>query len=130
MKRISERLVFNANLSDSKRTASLQRDWHHHLEGDIAPHIINATTTCHHVLIGILQATQVVLIGLIQQIVGCDIQFGNLLTPYLHIGTSREREQGIAWGDGFSIIGTIDMRLLQVTVKAPTSIPMTNWGLA
>jgi len=51
---------------------NLYRD--HQLEGDVAPHVEDASATCHHVLVGILQSAQVVLISFVQQVVGCDIE--------------------------------------------------------
>ena len=53
---------------------------HHNLEGDIAPHVVNAPAACHYVLVGIFQSAQVALVGFVQQIVGGDIEFCYLLS--------------------------------------------------
>ena len=59
-----------------------------------------------------------VLVGLVQQVVGSDIQLGYLLAFHLNVGTCREREQRIAGRLGFGVVSTIDVRLTEVAVEA------------
>ena len=90
---------------------------YHNLERDIAPHVKDTSATSNHILIGIFQSAQVVLIGFVQQVISSNIQFGNLLTFHLNIGTCRKTEQSITRRFSLCVIRTIDMRLLQITVK-------------
>ena len=45
----------------------------HHFECDVAAHVVYSATTCYCVLIGVFQSAEVVLVGFVQQVVGCYI---------------------------------------------------------
>ena len=104
----------------------LQRYGHHDLEGDIAPHIVDTTTTSDYVFVGIFQTTQVVLVGFVQEVVGGDVEFCNFLALYLYICACRKTEQSIAGRWCLSIIGTVDVRLFQIAVKTSGDIEVVE----
>ena len=67
-----------------------------------------------------------VLVGTIQQVVGCDVQLGNLFLFQLNVGTCREAEQRVGRCLGFRIVGTIDVRLLQVAVEVGSDVEVVK----
>jgi hypothetical protein len=60
----------------------------------------------------------VVLIGFVKQIVGDDIELGQLLAANLDIGTSLKVQQSVAWCLSLGFIGTIDVILLEIALDA------------
>lgn len=96
----------------------LKRYGHHYLECDVTSHVIDSTTARNHIHCCIFQSAQMTLETLVKQIVGCDIQFGNLLAFYLNIGACREVEQDISRGCRLCIVGAVDVRLLQIVVES------------
>ena len=58
-----------------------------------------------------------VLVSLVQEVVGGDIEFCNFLALYLDICACRKTEQGIAGRRCLGIIGAVDVRLFQIAVE-------------
>ena len=99
-----------------------ESDGYHDLERDVTPHVVDAATTGNHVLVGIFQPAQVVLVGLVQQVVGGDVELSYLLAFHLYVRSCRKAEQAVAGRLGLCVIGTVDMRLLQVAIKSGSDV--------
>ena len=110
----------------SLRYPLLQLNGDDELESYVAPHIVDTTATRDGILVGILQTTEVVLVSLIQQVVGSNVQFGNLLTTNHHVGTCREREQGIGRRLRLCIVSTVDMALTKIVVETCSNIEIVE----
>ena len=103
---------------------NLYRDYQ--LERDVAPHVEDASAACHHVLVGIFQSAQVVLVGFVQQVVGCDIEFGYLPAFHEDVRASRERQQRIARCLRLRVVCAVDMRLFQIAVESSCDIEVVE----
>ena len=97
-------------------------DRNHHFERDVAPHVVDALTACDGVGIGIFQSAQVVLVGSVKQVVGSNVEFGNLLVANLNVGAGRKADQSIGRRDGLCVVGPIDVCLLQIAVESGSDI--------
>ena len=67
---------------------SLQCDGYDDFEDDVTSHIVDALTSCGIVRVAILQTAQMVLVSRVQQVVGSDVQFCNLLLVNVQVCTS------------------------------------------
>ena len=92
-------------------------DRYYDFEDDVPAHIIDASPAGHGIFVGIFQAVQVVLVGFIEQVVGCDVALSYLLAFHQNVGAGREVEQGVARCLGFGLVGTVDVGLPQIAVE-------------
>ncbi len=92
-------------------------DRHHELYADVAPHVVDTAPIGDGVEVGIFQSVQVILVGLVQNVVGNDIQLCHLLPFPLYVRSCREVQQHIGRCHGLRLVGLVDVRLLEVLVE-------------
>ena len=74
---------------DRWRALLLDVDGHHKLEAYVAPHVVHAGASCGLVLVGIFQAAQVTLIGLVGQVAASDVDRGYPSALPQYVGACR-----------------------------------------
>ena len=100
-----------------RKNASVKTDGDDHFEDHVAPHVVDALPTCRMVHIAIFQSAQVVLISLVQQVLGCDVEFGNLLLVNVQIGACRQTQQRVTERARRGLIHLIIMILRQIALQ-------------